>query len=349
MDKEKQYVLAYDIMNIVACIAVIALHVNGAFWTFSYNNYWKTSLVIETVFYWAVPMFFMLTGATLLDYRERYSTKIFFQKRIVRTVFPFIIWSIISIIWSVYCAHYLEPQEIASWQGWVNAILNCKGLSIYWFFPPLFAMYLSFPVLSSIPSEKRKHVYMYMIAYGFLSFSLVPNVCTYFGVYINGELKSPLNGTGYLIFPLIGYWITKYPISKKVRTWIYSFGVFGWAIRFIYTLVASLRNGYIDQTMFGYTNYPSVFLGVAVFVWFWYHDWSALNKPKVVSVLRTLSGASLGVYLIHFYLMKAIVSFFHIPMQSIIWRTAGIPLVYLISLAAVLIGKKAPIVKHLFP
>ena len=67
------YSLSVDILNILACVAVIFLHVNGAVWAFSYERYWTTSLVIECVFFLAVPVFFLLSGATLMDYRQRYN------------------------------------------------------------------------------------------------------------------------------------------------------------------------------------------------------------------------------------------------------------------------------------
>lgn len=349
MVDEKRYCIAYDIMNISACVAVVALHVNGIFWTFSYERYWKTSLIIETVFYWAVPVFFMLTGATLMDYRERYSTTVFFKKRLSRTVIPFVIWSVISVYWAAYLVHYIQPEDIATWQGWINAILNCKGMSIYWFFPPLFAVYLSIPALSYIPKEDRKQAYGYMIVYGLLSCTILPNICAHFGVYINGELRSPLNGGGYLLYALMGYWITRYPINKKMRLGVYALGLIGWAIRLAYTWRTSLAEGYINQTMFGYTNYPGVFLGVAVFVWFWYQDWSVLNTPRVISFIRKLSSASLGVYLIHFYIMRAVVDCFGIPMQLISWRVGGVLLTYCISLVAVYVIKCIPGLKWLIP
>ena len=36
-------------------------------------------MVVETLAYWAVPVFFMITGVTLLGYREKYSTATFFK------------------------------------------------------------------------------------------------------------------------------------------------------------------------------------------------------------------------------------------------------------------------------
>lgn len=87
-----------DIMNILACISVVCLHHNGLVHTYYDTPGWRQSLVVECVFYWAVPIFFMITGATLMNYREKYSTKEFFKKRFVRTVIPWLFWSAVTLI-----------------------------------------------------------------------------------------------------------------------------------------------------------------------------------------------------------------------------------------------------------
>lgn len=144
-----EYNPTIDVMNIAACVAVVALHVNGGIWGFARNLNWAMMLITECVCYWAVPVFFMITGATLLDYRLRYSTKVFFQKRFTKTGIPFIFWSIVSIFWAVYISHYLPPDVLSNLGSFLDAIVNTKGMSIYWFFPPLFALYLAIPVFFS--------------------------------------------------------------------------------------------------------------------------------------------------------------------------------------------------------
>ena len=70
---DKQYVMAYDILNIISMIAVVILHVNNAVWWMPVNQpSWKGCLAIEVLFYWAVPVFFMLTGTNLIDYRNNF-------------------------------------------------------------------------------------------------------------------------------------------------------------------------------------------------------------------------------------------------------------------------------------
>ncbi len=345
----KKYNIALDMLNISSCIAVIALHVNGAVWAFSYERYWKTSMLIETVFFWAVPVFFMITGATLIDYRERYDTKMFLKKRFYKTGLPFIFWSLISIIWAVKITHGLDPLILKSWKSMINAILNTEGLAIYWFFLPLFALYLVIPVLSIIPKERRKQVYGYLILYAFFIDSLLPVVCEFSGIRYNPQLSNPLNGGGYVIFLLLGYWITHYPLKKKVRLFFYCLGFCGGGVRYFYTVISSLRTGVFNKLLFNYTQFHSVLLAMAIFIWFWYHDWSPLEKPSIEKCIRTLSSASFGVYLIHFYITKFIADTFSISWITWQWRFFGVPLVYICSLAVVFLLKKIPEIKKIVP
>ena len=64
-------VLYFDLLNIFATIAVVYLHCNGIVHTYTKGMSWAASLIIEVIFYWAVPIFFMLTGAKTLNYRVK--------------------------------------------------------------------------------------------------------------------------------------------------------------------------------------------------------------------------------------------------------------------------------------
>ncbi len=41
------------------------MHCNGIVHFYDNSRAWKESMVVETLCYWAVPVFFMITGATL--------------------------------------------------------------------------------------------------------------------------------------------------------------------------------------------------------------------------------------------------------------------------------------------
>ena len=86
-------------LNVYASFAVVMLHNNGIVWQHPTGRTWYSAIFIETFFYCAVPLFFMITGCTLIDYSSKYSTKEFFIKRINKTLIPFIAWSFIGIIY----------------------------------------------------------------------------------------------------------------------------------------------------------------------------------------------------------------------------------------------------------
>jgi surface polysaccharide O-acyltransferase-like enzyme len=329
-------------------ISVIAMHVNVCFWTFSYENYWRDSVIIETMFYWAVPIFFMVSGAMLIDYRERYGTKEYFKKRVLKTFIPFLIWSLISIVYRVCIGamqfSIFEPKNL------FNAILNSQGLTVYWFFMPLFAVYFGIPILGLIPKEKRKRVYSYMAVMAFLTVSFLPISCSVLNIAFPDNLKFPAAG-GYFIFILLGYLLVhEYKFSGLQRIGIYAIGLLGWFIRYYTVLHWSLADGKINNTMGEYINFPTVLFGVAVFV-FVKDDLSRLFIFKKISpkFLRALSSASFGVYLIHYYFVEQVPLIMGFDIRSVLWRTAGVLIIYIICVIIVLIIQKIPVLRRLVP
>lgn len=346
---KKGYTPAFDLLNIAACISVVILHVNGAIWDFSYGRYWVTSLILECAFYWAVPVFFMLSGATLVDYRERYNTKAFFIHRFSKTLPPFLFWSVVSVFWAVYAQHSLPVDMLTDWRAWIDIIFNTKAMSIYWFFIPLFALYLCIPFISSVPETTRIKVFGFAFLYSFISGSCLPLLFQLAGIPYNAAINSPINGGGYVIFVLLGYLLTHIRFTKMQAIAIYALGIFGLLLRYIGTLVKSYKLGSIDNTFYGYSNFPSVVLAVAVFLWFWRRDWSFFANGHRKNALRNLSSASFGVYLVHMYFLRFFVDTYSINMRSWQWRSLGVAVVYAVSLVFVLILKQIPYLKRIVP
>ena len=92
--------LAYiDFMNIAACFGVISLHCSGSVHSYGMieERLWILSMCVQTIAHYSIPVFFMITGTTLLEYRKKYDTKIFFKKRFLRVGIPFFFWTIIYL------------------------------------------------------------------------------------------------------------------------------------------------------------------------------------------------------------------------------------------------------------
>lgn len=99
----KNRILYFDILNIFACICVVYMHC-------TYNAVitdgapWVVSRIVTCVAKPAVPIFVALSGANLLNYRNKYDTKTFFKKRFSRILIPFVAWSVVYFIF--YRRHF---------------------------------------------------------------------------------------------------------------------------------------------------------------------------------------------------------------------------------------------------
>jgi surface polysaccharide O-acyltransferase-like enzyme len=79
--KPKERILWMDALTVVAAFCVVLIHSNymRVFSIITSNSHYHLLFLVICV--WAVPVFFMLSGAKLMGYRERYSTKTYFLKR----------------------------------------------------------------------------------------------------------------------------------------------------------------------------------------------------------------------------------------------------------------------------
>ena len=332
-----------DFLNVICCIAVIALHCNGCFWKFSYQPYWKTSVIIECLFYFAVPCFFMITGATLIDYRCKYNTKTYFIKRVKKAVVPFLFW---SIVWLITTRGYNNSNYLQI----IESIVNTKPQHVYWFFIPLFSIYLAIPVLSLIENSSRKRAYLYLIGLSGIFVSTLPKLFSAMHIKYNGALTNLAAG-GYLIYVLLGYTLLNYiNLDLKKRLLIYGIGFMGLLIRGVTVYLWSLEKGKIDNTLGGTIGFPTVFYAVAIFVFFQY-DFEQLVSisERIKRHIRILSSYSFGIYLIHMFFVIKIPKFFHFSNTSIIWRTIGVICVYLLCIVTVLVLKKIPVIRKFVP
>lgn len=347
-ERKVQKSFLIDFLRVIASFGVVWLHVNSGIWTFVPSKSWAFGWAIETFLYWPVPIFCMISGITLMDYRERYSTATFLKKRLLRTVIPFLIWSVVAIFWSIYVSGYLPIDTRFDWRNIIDLIINCKALSIYWFFPVLFTLYLSIPVLSAIPKEMRKNVFSYGIIYAMLSISLPQFLWGIKQVPFNGELSTVVCG-GYVMYLLMGYLIYNYEIPKKWRVVIYVVGCVGWFVRFYFGLRRSFTIGNVDGTFGGYQNLPGVVWSMAVFTFFRYCSLDKIANSAIGRGITFMAKYSFDIYLVHIYVMWHIVDIFHINMMLVSWKLYGVVVVYAISFVLVVLLKKIPFVEKILP
>lgn len=321
-DEKKGNIFYLSVLTVLASLAVVVLHCNGVFWHKPTGQVWASACLIEALFYFAVPVFFMISGCTLIDYGKRYSTVQFFRKRAARTLVPFLIWSGIAAVfmWAQ------NPQ--ADWgAGYVIwGILNHRFMEIYWFFLPLFAIYLSMPVLTDIAHKVR--TFSYMAGFGLVT------ICT-FGFLrdcgatdIPYSLAAPICG-GFLVYPLLGYVLHHTEQTRPTRWLIYAGGVCATAGHFGVTYACTPEGGEVFGVFSNYLHISTVLQACAVFV-FVKHNAPVLNKREFWrKTILYIQPAALGIYLCHQYVIY-FMNELGVDEGSLLYRTVGACCIYLL-------------------
>lgn len=344
MKKNTDYI---TLLSVISAIAVVFLHAQFAFFAFSTDRYWFTATIIRGIFYFAVPVFFMITGATLIDYKDRYSTKDFFYKRIKKVVIPFLIWSIIALLYRLFYTKSINFSSL-NFQSIFNGIMESKYQNVYWYFPVCISVYLCIPLFASIQKDKRKNIFTYLVIAAFVLNILLP--------FINNILKLKLTlpikisvASDYLLFVLAGYLLSHYELNKKKRIGIYLLGLVGLLMETFGTYFLSIHQNTIVYTFSGYCNVPCVLYSISIFVFIRYFGAKVMNCSVINKLIKCLGKYTFAIYLIHMFVRESLVKQFNLNTITIIYRLFSPFLVIGICIIITIILRKIKYIKEIVP
>lgn len=335
-----------SLINITAAVAVVMLHTNGIVYSPELNSNYLASHIINSVCNFAAPVFYMITGATLMDYSERYDTKEYFKKRLIKTFIPFIFWSFAAFLFCKYYMHFdvsWNPLEM------IAKTFNYGYINLYWFFMPLFGIYLLIPVLTNLKDKYR--VFRYLLIAGVLTAMTLPTICLLLNIEYNSNLKLSA-AIGFSLYPAAGYFLDRSELTRKLRILIYIAGLSGLALFFFGSPVLKDSGEYYStfHDLFMSNSGLACFLwAAAVFVFFKQLFGRKRFSDRALKIIKTLSGLTFGIYLIHYYLLMPAVRELSIDCTGLIWKIGGAIALYVICALIVFGLKKIPLIKRLVP
>lgn len=337
---KKNYI---SILNVLACIGVVILHTFETGYTSDANFVFE--VLIRAIAYCAVPVFFMITGATLIDYRERYDTKTFFKKRLLKVIIPLIIWSIIYFIINFFKGKFSIND--LSFKFVFEYFFLVKTNPIFWFFVVIIGIYLAIPVISLIPQETRRKAFLYIIIITFVFNQFLPDLLYHLNLNYNYDLKFPLTYSGWISFIFIGYYIDKYEIVKKYRVIIYVLGIIGFLTMVVPTIFISYHKNESCSWFDEYYDAPCVLYSASIFLFFK----SKINNNQIVTKIMPffnfVAPTTLGIYVLHIAIRDFLRYFYT-------YSYFGMNLVLTLSILTICfivvkIVQKIPGLRHIFP
>ncbi len=291
----------------------------------------------------------MLSGAKLIDYRKRYSTREFFKNRITKIGIPFLFWSVMAIVLKTYTGQLssLTGREICR----LLLTNGCVYGGAYWFLYTLFGLYLSFPVLGAIEEEKRKEIYGYMVIISLVCFSIMPFVMNnYLHEWTNNVPIEFAASSQYLMFAIWGYWITNFKLHRKTRLLFYFLGIISLVLLSVVTINNSNSMGAFDTRYCGWAGVPSFVLATAVYILARYCHVGLSQRVKWS--FGYISKMAFGIYLIHPFVLQLLENFWGGGAGSLefLWQYGGVLgliVVFSISFIVVLVLKHLPGFKYI--
>ena len=295
----KKRIFYFDELRALAIVLVVLCHATVLYKPFTYETL-KVSIpgILYILTHVAVPIFFMLSGALLLN--RDYSLKEFYTKRFSRIVLPFLFWAFIAIIVMVGVFNKGSSE--------IFKILLGKNRWT-WFVWVMIGIYLILPVVNSFVKEFKDTGVKYFLIIWFIT------------ILINTFHKNPFPKfelsyfAGYIGYLILGYYLAKtdFKLSDKKMM----------LIGFILFLVFTAINLYITIKHVKKidTKYLSVFVVMAsagVFLMFRYFAHYCEGNPssklsrlhkriengKFGIMILSLSLCSYGMYLVNSLLYR---------------------------------------------
>ena len=349
----------FDVLNIMATVFVVWIHFGNEVHWYDGSQVWYWCLLIQVIAYWAVPVFFMLTGANLMGYHKKYDTATFFKRRFSRAVMPYLFWGMLMLFLRIKWGEiqFILDGDVRQLLFTISDIfIHNQMESIYWFFIILFGIYLCMPALTVFSEENNRKKLNYMVLMGTLTISVIPffyqMVKEYLGVTgigWNSGLEFPMLGS-YLIYPVLGYWAATRDFSKLERIACYATAVLCGALRYHGLRILSERDGFTNQLYMNYKGFPALFLALGVFIFIRYFCEKHKNYFERMSKwLAELSSCSLGVYLIHNLFIREMSSIAFFKKYSFQWYFIWPFVCYGVCVLVVYIVKKIPLIRKVFP
>ncbi len=332
--------------NVLACLAVLFLHLNS-FWDGPrQGRSFLSATVIETCFDWAVPVFLMLSGANIIDYRRRMSTRTYARKRVQKTLIPFLAWSLIALVYG--CLTHSKATADLSPLAVVNGILATSYCSVYWFFMPLFAIYLSVPFLSLM--DQRDRAFVWLAGLAFLFYSVLPLVSNVVGLRYSSLLAPPIVG-GYLIFLFLGHLVCNTDLLDKWRMPLTVLALACVLVKVTWVYLSATRTGEVNRALTKSVAPFNVILATAVLLNLKLLKLGGVQATsRLYRWTRWLTGKTFGVYLVHYYVCDILFRVLpDVVLHSIWYRTLGVLVVFLVCVALVAALQRIPGMKRILP
>ena len=329
----KQRRVYLDLINSVAIMWVVLLHVRFITPDNPSSSAWWVENILSGFGVAAVPLFFMATGINLLDFTCRESIGTFYRKRFTKILIPMILWAQVYLFVHMWTGSTPFPgvHEILR-----TLVAPSSEAATFWYLEALVGVYLVLPIFSYAirgaqteqTTTARTGFFWLMAALG-LVLPIITQAIHLIYPHVLPEFVAPI--TGYLGFCLLGYALANTEFSRAWRIVIYLLGIVGLG-GFIFgsAYLIEHRPTFVPL-VHGYLAVPAILWASAVLV-FCKYSRIGQASPTVQNILKRLAALTFGVYLVHLLIIQILqaVNFsltkvqWEVPYALFVWALSAV-------------------------
>lgn len=292
-----------DLLKVIAIIGVVTIHTCIGGYSYPIGSWnWDASLFWGSITRASVPLFFMCSGALLLDPHHELSLKKLFSKNILRVLIALFFWAMAYKVFDLLAGGTFTLSTI--FQA-VKEVILFKHENHLYYIHIILLVYVFLPITRVFMQSADDKLMKYALALWFALGILFPTVKVFwpFSLLIGIPLQWMLNMT----YASIGYGILGYYIKQhhNLRPLCYRMiGFIGFILTFGATWYESERQGALYQHFLEGMTCGVAFLAVGI-----YGICMTLSEKREFSlktrrVLTYGSKASFCIFLVHVFFLK---------------------------------------------
>lgn len=347
MDEIKNKKMYLEYLRVISMAAVVLIHVfvtaRTDFPMHSENEEILTG-IIRQIFHFAVPIFFMITGALFLQSKKKIDIKTLYKKYILKYALIIIIFGwVYALIEEIFKGNI---SFMAILNSFIN-MLSGKTWDHLWYLYELLGIMLVLPILKlmvDFSDEKNNILDYFLILLIIFSFA-IPNIQGFinFDFGVNIPIRSE-----YLAYIILGYLIDKKEKRKKENIICIATILISFVIIIISNIIKVKFNIPIMDTIGNYNSLIIMIMSISIFALI--KNITKNKTLKLDKIILTISKYSFGVYIIHMFWINIIYKFlkFNIYGNLLILKVFGTwVIVVILSILSTMILKHIPLIKKI--
>ncbi|MBR4100150.1 MAG: acyltransferase [Clostridia bacterium] len=307
MNKLNRFIYV-DLLRVIASVMVVAVHVAvhyiGIFKVGSIPWTMLDFIIASTKF--AVPVFFMLSGAVILSSTREETYWQFIKRRLLKVAVPFLSYSVIAYLYFCFVKETYDFGVV----DFIKRFIGGDIIGHLWYLYALIPFYFLLPIFRKFVRAVNRKELLIFITIMFCLNSGLPFLNNLLGVFSDFKITyySFSYAGAYLNYVLIGYYIHTYVDfrEKANRKSIGYLLLYLCCIVFITIMTYIVSEGKLNTSWYNISMLPvgisSIAIVLSVKAWLTNHN----VGERLAAAISKLGMLSFSAYLIHMLILRVI-------------------------------------------